>query len=76
MNAYKHNSRKLISVLLAVVMAFGTLAVLPFTATAFDDNAYYLVGYIDGADYGCEADYENMGDYGFSSDGTVTATFA
>ena len=35
---------------------------------------YYLIGYINGADYGCEADAENMGDYKFV-DGTLTATF-
>ena len=37
-------------------------------------ETYYLIGYINGADYGCEADYENMGDYKFV-DGTLTATF-
>ena len=26
---------------------------------------YYLVGYINGADYGCEADWESMGNYQF-----------
>ena len=36
--------------------------------------SYYLVGYINGADYGCEADYENMGTYKFE-DGKLTATF-
>ena len=35
---------------------------------------YYLVGYINGADYGCEGDYENMGNYKFV-DGKLTATF-
>ena len=35
---------------------------------------YYLIGYINGADYGCEDDYENLGDYKFV-DGKVTATF-
>ena len=35
---------------------------------------YYLIGYINGADYGCEADYANMGDYKFV-DGKLTATF-
>ena len=37
-------------------------------------NTYYLVGYINGADHGCEADYENMGSYKFV-DGKLTATF-
>ena len=44
-----------------------------------DPNAngttYYLVGWINGADYGCESDYKNMGDYKFV-DGKLTATFA
>ena len=35
---------------------------------------YYLVGYINGADYGAEGDYENMGTYKFV-DGKLTATF-
>ena len=35
---------------------------------------YYLVGYINGADYGCESDYENMGHYKFVN-GKLTATF-
>ena len=35
---------------------------------------YYLVGYINGADYGCEADWENMGRYKFT-DGKLVATF-
>ncbi|MBE6924081.1 MAG: hypothetical protein E7466_02425, partial [Ruminococcaceae bacterium] len=37
---------------------------------------YYLIGYINGANYGCEEDYENMGQYKFSFDGKLTATFA
>ena len=37
-------------------------------------NTYYLVGYINGADYGCEADYQNMGIYKFAN-GKLTATF-
>ena len=35
---------------------------------------YYLVGYINGADYGCEGDYENTGIYKFV-DGKLVATF-
>ena len=35
---------------------------------------YYLIGYINGADYGCEGDYANMGQYKFV-DGKLTATF-
>ena len=37
-------------------------------------NTYYLVGYINGADYGCEGDYQNMGQYKFVN-GRLTATF-
>ena len=35
---------------------------------------YYLVGWINGADYGCNGDYLNLGDYKFV-DGTLVATF-
>ena len=37
-------------------------------------NTYYLVGYINGADYGCEDDFKNMGDYKFV-DGKLTVKF-
>ncbi|MEE0060661.1 MAG: hypothetical protein UE295_07535, partial [Acutalibacteraceae bacterium] len=35
---------------------------------------YCLFGYIDGSNYGCEEDYETIGDYVFEN-GTVTAIF-
>ena len=35
---------------------------------------YYLIGYINGADYGCNDDWENLGDYKFVG-GQLTATF-
>ena len=35
---------------------------------------YYLIGYINGADYGCNDDSANLGDYKFA-DGKLTATF-
>ena len=38
------------------------------------DVDYYLFGYINGANYGCEDDYLNMGEYKFV-DGKLTATF-
>ena len=38
------------------------------------DVDYYLFGYINGANYGCEDDYQNMGDYKFV-DGKLSATF-
>ena len=37
-------------------------------------TTYYLVGYINGADYGCEGDWQNMGSYKFAN-GKLTATF-
>ena len=39
------------------------------------EPTYYLVGYINGANYGCEGDYENMGSYKFVN-GKLIATFA
>ena len=42
--------------------------------TAIFKDTYYLVGYINGSDYGCESDYQNMGQYKFV-DGKLTATF-
>ena len=39
------------------------------------EKTYYLVGYINGANYGCEEDYENLGQYQFEN-GKLTATFA
>ena len=36
---------------------------------------YYLIGYINGANYGCEEDGDNMGVYKFK-DGKLTTTFA
>ena len=47
------------------------------TCGAADPNyvaTYYLIGYINGADYGCEGDYQNMGAYKFV-DGKLTVTF-
>ena len=39
-----------------------------------DDKTYYLFGWINGADYACEKDAENMGDYKFVN-GQLKATF-
>ncbi|MBE6925015.1 MAG: hypothetical protein E7466_07270, partial [Ruminococcaceae bacterium] len=36
---------------------------------------YYLVGFINGANYGCEEDHQNMGDYKFV-DGKLVVTFS
>ena len=37
-------------------------------------DEYYLIGFINGADYGCEGDYANLGEYKFVN-GKLTATF-
>ena len=37
-------------------------------------EGYYLVGYINGADYGCEGDYANLGEYRFV-DGQLSVKF-
>ncbi len=37
-------------------------------------KTYYMVGYINGANYGCEGDYANLGEYKFV-DGKLLATF-
>ena len=44
------------------------------TACGNAEPTYYLIGYIDGANYGCEEDYQNMGQYKFA-DGKLVATF-
>ncbi|MBQ7345690.1 MAG: carbohydrate-binding domain-containing protein, partial [Oscillospiraceae bacterium] len=50
-----------------------TISVTPQEAVAVEPD-YYLFGYINGANYACEEDYENLGEYKFV-DGTLTATF-
>ena len=51
---------------------YGICSVCQAKDPAYVD--YYLVGYINGADYGCEADYANLGEYKFV-DGKLTVTF-
>ena len=43
-------------------------------AVAEPETEYYLIGYINGADYGCNDDYANLGEYKFV-DGRLTASF-
>ena len=45
-----------------------------FDGSAGQSDTYYLVGWINDADYGCEADWENMGSYKFVN-GQLTAKF-
>ena len=42
--------------------------------SAGQSDTYYLVGWINDADHGCEADWENMGNYKFVN-GQLTAKF-
>ena len=44
------------------------------TYSAAVEVDYYLIGYINGANYGCEEDSSNMGSYKFT-DGKLTVTF-
>ena len=79
----KTSLKKLTSVFLAVLMVMTVFSVVGVAAADTNKAAtggggttgsYYLIGYIDGADYGDGADYANMGDYHFVN-GQVTATF-
>ena len=64
--------------------ASGTYTVPGFTGVILAQGAsrqadrglsnYYLWGWINGADYACESDWENLGEYKFV-DGRLTATF-
>lgn len=46
----------------------------PAAEAVGSNKTYYLFGYIEGRDYGCNADYQSMGSYRFNN-GTLTATF-
>ena len=46
-----------------------------YAGTSGSSDDFYLFGYINGANYGCEEDYANLGAYLFEN-GTVTATFS
>ena len=53
--------------------AGNTCTTCGFVDADYEFN-YYLAGYINGADYGCNDDYQNMGEFKFV-DGKLTATF-
>ncbi|MBR6119805.1 MAG: type I pullulanase [Oscillospiraceae bacterium] len=61
--------------------ADGTLT-LSYTADGYTPGQepepsspdYYLIGYINGADYGCNDDWQNLGDYHFVN-GSLSASF-
>lgn len=68
-------ARKTLCWALVCAMVLAQLLVsapMPVRAASTDD--YYLVGYINGANHGCEEDHANPGDYKFT-DGKLTATF-
>ncbi len=52
----------------------GSLSLSYAEAAQAPSQEYYLVGYINGADYGCEDDYANIGEYKFVG-GKLVATF-
>ena len=70
----KNIFKKIVASLTTVVTAVAMMATAPVMTKAEDEVAaeYYLVGYINGADYGCEADWENVGEYKFVN-GSLTA---
>ncbi len=53
---------------------WDTCSVCGHVDETYVEPTYCLFGYINGADYGCEADYENMGTYWFV-DGKVSVAF-
>lgn len=62
--------KKMFAIVLALMLCVSALSMV-----AFADNVdYYLFGYINGADYACNDDWENLGEYKFV-DGKLTATF-
>ncbi len=63
--------KKLLSIILSCLMLASVFSV---TASAQEGTTYYLFGYINGKNYACEEDFENMGEYRFEN-GTLTASF-
>ena len=53
----------------------GYLRTELYEFTTEDRTEYYLFGYINGANYACEEDYQNMGQYRFDENGKLTVTF-
>lgn len=64
--------KRFISVLLTCLMLMS--AMFSIGACAKEEKVYYLFGYINGANYACEEDYQNMGEYRFEN-GKLTARF-
>lgn len=55
--------KKLTAVFLACLMLMSAL--FSVEASASSDKVFYLFGYINGRNYACEEDFENMGSYRF-----------
>ena len=64
--------RKFISILLSCLIIISVFCAAG--ASAQSNKVYYLFGYINGADYACESDFENMGEYRFEN-GELEARF-
>lgn len=62
--------KKMIAIALALMLCIGALSVVASAAS----EDYYLFGYINGVDYGCNDDWENLGEYKFVN-GELTVTF-
>ena len=73
MKTINHLPKRVLSFVLALVMV---LSLVPMAAFAAEETGtdYYLIGYINGADYGCNDDYANLGEYKFV-DGKLTTSF-
>ncbi|MEE0913777.1 MAG: leucine-rich repeat protein [Ruminococcus sp.] len=65
--------KKLTALMISVMLVFS-MCVTGISASAAETTNYYLFGWINGANYACEEDYTNMGEYVFV-DGKLTTTF-
>ena len=66
--------RKALSLVMMLAMV-ATLVVVPNVDAKAAVGDFYLIGYINNADYGCESDWSNDGDYMFVN-GKLTTTFS
>ena len=70
----KNIFKKIVASLATVATAIAMMTTAPVTTKAAPEDGYYLVGYINGANHGCEGDWQNVGDYKFVN-GSLTAKF-
>ncbi len=64
--------KKLLSILLSATLILSVFSIV--SVSAVSGTTYYLFGYINGANYACEEDNRNMGEYKFEN-GMLTAKF-